>query len=143
MISTRHIRKDWPEWVDWQNQKTVSTMCGVRSQPRLCGIPGITFQPIIVERAGGKAWGWCRHCVKKTWPYYLPPALEAGITSTVILDLHRSAQEQLVVQYKDILIGLRNHLMNQSARGDAKAVEMDIDKLMVEFPRQLSDSPVS
>jgi hypothetical protein len=98
-ITTRHIRHDWPEWVDWNNQKTVKTMCGVRSRPGLCGIPGITEQSAVVEKNGRKVWGWCMHCVRITFPYYLPPALTVDVTSPVILDLHTRARDELHYQF--------------------------------------------
>lgn len=143
MISTRHIRKDWPEWVDWPNQKTVSTMCGVRSRPGLCGIPGITNQPQIVERSGVKAWGWCGRCVNSTWPYLMPPVLSKDITSTVILDLHRSAQEQLVRQYKSILGDKLRRAQRDNHLGTIQALDQMIAELNDDFFEVLNNTPVS
>ncbi len=144
MISTRHIRKDWPEWVDWQNQKTVSTMCGVRSQPHLSGIPGITKQPRIVERAGKRTWGWCRHCVKTTWPYYRPPALTADITSRAILNLHILAQQELVSQYRSILLdGLRRAQRDGRQPESVRIISQMIDQLDEEFASILTNTPAS
>ena len=143
MISTRHIRKDWPEWVDWQNQKTVSTMCGVRSQPHLCGIPGITEQDPIVERSGVKAWGWCGRCVKATWNYYKPPALLPHLTDPAIIALHRKAQEALVMQYERILIDRWKQEFRVNRLGNAQALQRMIDDLVDEFRDVLTDTTVS
>lgn len=98
-ITTRHIRHDWPEWIDWNNQKSVKTMCGVRSRPGLCGVPGVTNQSAVVEKNGRKVWGWCMRCVVATFPYYLPPALTVDVTSQAILDLHAKAREEIKNQY--------------------------------------------
>jgi hypothetical protein len=112
-IATRHIRHDWPEWVDWDNQKTVKTMCGVRSRPGLCGIPGITKQSAVVERNGRKVWGWCMNCVTSTFPYYRPPALTADVTSAAIIGLHDEAREQLSRQMAFHYIGMGKRFHRQ------------------------------
>lgn len=98
-ISTRHIRHDWPEWIDWNNQKTVKTMCGVRSRPGLCGIPAITEQAPVVTKGKYQVWGWCMNCVKETFPFYMPPALTEDVTDLAILELHGRARQELARQY--------------------------------------------
>lgn len=98
-ITTRHIRHDWPEWVDWDNQKSVKTMCGVRSRPGLCGIPGVTEQNAVVEKNGREVWGWCTHCVRATFPYIFPPALTSDVAPQEIFLLHYRARAAIVRQY--------------------------------------------
>lgn len=100
MIAGRHIRRDWPEWVEWQRQGVVRTMCGKRSRPGLCGIPGVTQQDrIVTNKAGLRMWGWCSSCVMETYPYYLPPALTSDIAPDAIFGLHVSAMAELVDQH--------------------------------------------
>ena len=128
-ITTRHIRHDWPEWVDWENQKTVKTMCGVRSRPGLCGIPGITEQNATVMKNGREVWGWCMHCVRFTFPYYLPPALTVDVTSPAILELHRAAREAIKPQYVSYLRGRLRRALDQNAPNAAKLLERQIEEL--------------
>jgi hypothetical protein len=61
MITTRHIRHDYKTWVDW-DQKTVRTLCGVTTQRRLAGIPGITEQPVLLSNGKVNILGWCIRC---------------------------------------------------------------------------------
>ena len=128
-ITTRHIRHDWPEWVDWNNQKTVKTMCGVRSRPGLCGIPGITEQNAVVEKNGRKVWGWCMHCVRATFPYYLPPALTADVTSPAILDLHEAAREAIKSQYLAYLRDKMRRALECNAPSTAKLLKQQIEEI--------------
>jgi hypothetical protein len=98
-VTTRHIRHDWTGWVDWQSnvQRTVKTVCGVRSQPHLCGIPGVTKQERVVRKTNGTTvWGWCDRCVQLVWPFLNPPALNSDIAPQAILDLHSAAQREIV-----------------------------------------------
>lgn len=97
-ITTRHIRHDWPEWIDWHTQKSIKTMCGVKSQPHLCGIPGITKQDPVIQKGGKTVWGWCMRCVTATWPYLLPPALTVDVAPQAILDLHTNMQRAIAPQ---------------------------------------------
>lgn len=60
VIAGRHVRWDWQTFVEWP-QKSARTLCGMTSQARLCGIPGITEQPQIV----GDKFGWCLRCIDK------------------------------------------------------------------------------
>jgi hypothetical protein len=99
MISTRHIRKDWPEWLDWYTQKTVSTMCGTRTKPEYAGIPGITTQPSVVLRSGKKTWGWCTPCVREFYLYLLPPIMDDTNTAPEIINLHKMALAAIREQY--------------------------------------------
>lgn len=128
-ITTRHIRHDWPEWVDWNNQKTVKTMCGVRSRPGLCGIPGITEQSAVVEKNGKRVWGWCMHCVRSTFPYYLPPALSADVTSPAILDLHAKAQAAIRQQYIAHLKGRLRIAVMEERKNSVAALREEIANL--------------
>lgn len=59
-ISNRHIRHDWQTFHNWE-QKSVRTLCGQKSSPRLCGIPGITIQPVKVAQRPG----WCPNCMHR------------------------------------------------------------------------------
>lgn len=63
-IVSRHIRHDWRTWDDSQDQKTVKTLCDVKSRPGLCGIPGVTSQSLWMKRKSDSkyALGWCWRC---------------------------------------------------------------------------------
>lgn len=63
MIADRHIRYDWKEFNDRQDQRTVSALCGVRTKPYLAGIPGVTDQePVVYDRSRRLVSGWCINC---------------------------------------------------------------------------------
>lgn len=128
-ITTRHIRHDWPEWVDWHTQKSVKTMCGVRSRPGLCGIPGITEQESVVEKNGRKVWGWCMNCVRATFPYYLPPALTLYVTSPEIIALHKRSRETILPQYLSLLHSQLADAEKRGATGAIRYLKEEIAKL--------------
>ena len=68
MIHTRHIRHDWRTFNDRQDQRTVKTLCNVKTRPGLAGIPGITTQRIKVPSRDGKpSWGWCVTCAMNAY----------------------------------------------------------------------------
>lgn len=134
MISSRHIRHDWPEWVDWDNQKSVKTMCGARSRPGLCGVPGVSKQESVVIKNNKQVWGWCQPCVSKTFPYYLPPALTAYVTRPEIIWLHEQARRELAPQYHNYLLGKLSHYLHQGFNGNAIATERDIAALEKDYP---------
>lgn len=74
MIAGRHIRWNWQEWIDHSVTNQVRTVCGIRSTNRLCGIPGITEQPVLVKaNATSKRMhaGWCIYCLIKIRPVIL------------------------------------------------------------------------
>lgn len=146
MITTRHIRHDWPEWIDWNNQKTVKSMCGVRTQPHLAGIPGITKQEAVVEVNGKRVWGWCTPCVKNTWPYYMPPALTVDVTSPEILGLHVMARACLAQQYHFIVArDLQRAVRDGDRSGFAKVrLEMlaDLEEMFNWLPQTLKGEPL-
>lgn len=139
-IRTRHIRKDWPEWVDWQTQSSVRTMCGVRSRPGLSGIPGVTQQKLLVEHNGGKAWGWCSVCVRRTFPYYLPSALDENVTAPEILTLHERAREFLAPQYRVLLMQEAKRFAEGSV--SRSAVMLDVRKLEDEYGFEKITAPL-
>lgn len=133
-IATRHIRHDWSGWVDWQAQKSVKTLCNVKSKPHLCGIPGVTEQAFLVTRAGTPTWGWCMNCVRHLWPYLMPPALGPGIAPQAIIDLHQNAQSILAPQRLD---NLRRRLKFAYQDGNMPntiwGLTEEIDKHIAEF----------
>lgn len=68
MIHTRHIRHDWRTFNDRQDQRTVKTLCNVKTRPGLAGIPGVTPQPTKVPSKEGKeSWGWCVMCARQAF----------------------------------------------------------------------------
>lgn len=132
-ITTRHIRHNWPEWVDWTEQKTVKSACGVRTTPKLSGIPGVTEQPLVVYDAAGVArWGWCARCVRHTWPYLSPPGLTLEVAPQAILDLHEQARK--------ILAPMRYRMVKDSylrASAPAKVLlHEELANMQIEFSRE-------
>jgi hypothetical protein len=98
MISTRHIRHDWKTFIDW-DQRSVRTLCGRTSQQHLCGIPGVTEQPKIVEAGGKKKWGWCGMCIMSMM--YEVNANESYYSQWVpeVQELWKKAVESVFDQY--------------------------------------------
>lgn len=136
MITTRHIRSDWSEWVDWPGtvQKTVSTMCGTRTKVHLAGIPGITQQEPIVEVGGKRKWGWCMRCLLNLWPYLLPPALTKEITAPAIFDLHLDAQRTIQAQRLSYLRSQYKRANAEFRPQTADAYRKEIDKHLRLYP---------
>jgi hypothetical protein len=64
VITARHIRKGYATWIDSSETHSVTTMCGVRSTNKFCGIPGITDQKVSVQTKNGERLGWCLNCCK-------------------------------------------------------------------------------
>ena len=87
MISNRHIRHDWQTFVDWP-QTTVKSLCNVKTQPRLAGIPGITEQPPFVE----KKEGWCSQCCYKAYRQMLDIPERLDTDSSVVKLYNRAAR---------------------------------------------------
>lgn len=59
-----HVRWDWNQLIDNDDYRTVSTLCGKKSSRSLVGIPGITEQPVRVQRRdGSEVNGWCPACL--------------------------------------------------------------------------------
>lgn len=69
VVGGRHIRWNWDRWIDHSTTAQVRTVCGLRSTDEFCGIPGITQQPLKIERDGAHPRpGWCMHCLKVVRP---------------------------------------------------------------------------
>lgn len=100
-ITTRHISKKWPEWVDWnvEGMSRVPAMCGARVSPKYTGIPGVTKQERVVYKDGKPVWGWCSACVLKMMPYLFPPR----VMPEQILILHGYARDEIIDQYNKIV----------------------------------------
>ncbi len=67
-IGNRHVRHDWQTFVDWR-QKSVKTMCGVKTRSELAGIPGVTEQPTVLKTIDKDIYGWCIACCYETCLY--------------------------------------------------------------------------
>lgn len=66
VVATRHIRWDWDRWTDHSSNKQVRTLCGARSTDSMCGIPGVTHQPLRFKIPRRKdRMGWCMYCLTK------------------------------------------------------------------------------
>lgn len=67
MITYRHIPTDWNTFIpadlpaDDTSRRVM--MCGRRARYRLCGIPGISEQPRVIN---GRP-GWCLECLAATF----------------------------------------------------------------------------
>lgn len=112
-IVSRHIRHDWQTWNDDQNQKTIRSICNVRTKPHLAGIPGVTSQPFwVTTKAGDVAFGWCWQCsrifariigteVPPGVPAELYPVFErAFVFAKVIRTLEKRNRENGISVYK-------------------------------------------
>jgi len=61
LVINRHIRRDWHYLYLVPGKNRVKTMCGIMTNPKLTGIPGLApAQPPAVHRAGD--YGWCLAC---------------------------------------------------------------------------------
>lgn len=103
-ITTRHISKKWPEWVDWnvEGMSRVPTMCGARVAPKYTGIPGVTKQRRVVYKGGNPVWGWCSKCVLEMMPYLFPSIMSIKHTPEQIIQLHGLARAEIIDQYNKI-----------------------------------------
>lgn len=67
MITYRHIPTDWNTFIpadlpaDDTSRRVM--MCGRRARYRLCGIPGISEQPRVINDRPG----WCLECLAATY----------------------------------------------------------------------------
>ena len=137
VISTRHIRHDWDRWFDNPDQTTVKTMCGVRSRTGLCGIPGITKQPEVVEKSGRRVWGWCMGCVRATWrdsSLVNGQDVDNGLTTQAIVDLYKELRRVISKQYYSYLKAELKRAENTNRNGSARHIGETLLRLVDEFP---------
>lgn len=88
MISNRHIRHDYREFNDDLTQKTIRTVCGVTTSPKLAGVPGLTRQPVwVYETLTRRRFGWCPRCIGIV-SVEVPPGVHKGVREAY-LDLAR------------------------------------------------------
>lgn len=136
-----HIRHNWPEWVTWTEQKTVKSACGVRTTPRMSGIPAVTEQPAFFLEKGRPKLGWCLRCVKHTWPYLCPDGLTIAGAPMAILDLHHHAKQILApIMLLDLHVRLERLRTEPGGLQARSTVFMDTELRAIaeEFPEALS-----
>jgi hypothetical protein len=108
VITTRHIRHDWLTWNDTQDQRSIKTLCNVKSRPGLCGIPGVTEQKPRVYKDGKFVWGWCNTCVRCA--AHKLKFLPEGSAPKEIISLYRAARSAIREQYLVHLVSARQRL---------------------------------
>lgn len=102
-VATRHIRWDWNRWTDRSITKQVRTVCGARSTDSMCGIPGVTQQPLRFEVPRRKdRMGWCMYCLV-TFSREVDAWLEneSAYAPKAIVHMYRSASEVVRMQVRE------------------------------------------
>lgn len=143
VISTRHIRHDWDRWFDNPDQNTVKTMCGVRSRTGLCGIPGITKQPEVVEKSGRRVWGWCMSCVRATWrdsACLTEADVMDGYTNQAVLDQYKNLRSVIAKQFYAGVLHQYNSAVKTNRPGTAKSLSITLQRVELEFPEVTATS---
>lgn len=67
MISGMHVRADWNSWLEDDNRKTITSLCGKRTTRKYAGIPTIRLgQPIVHQPkpTSPRLPGWCPRCMQ-------------------------------------------------------------------------------
>jgi hypothetical protein len=116
-------------------------MCGVRSAPHLCGIPGITQQAPVVVKGGKDVWGWCMHCVRATFPYVEVVDALVNCTTSGIIDLYELAARTIVRQYHSSLMNDARRAKAQGHPNSFMAYMRDAERIEADYG--LTDTPVS
>jgi hypothetical protein len=62
MIVNMHIPKTYNTWIPKRHNSKRVNMCGSRSTAKYSGIPGITYQPAVIDTQYGPKPGWCLKC---------------------------------------------------------------------------------
>lgn len=133
-----HIRHNWPEWVTWTEQKTVKSACGVRTTPRMSGIPAVTPQPAFFMENGHPKLGWCLKCATITFRYLCPDGLDINGAPQAILDLHKQAKAELapVVMWR---LWDRLETVNWTRQpGLLNMTKVSLDEMIRNYPEALS-----